>query len=140
MQAGLQWNPHASGDETEKGAFSVHYLDEQQRILNLTYRYTNGSIEQTDLSARWPITHRLHAVGRWNYSLLHETSMETFAGVEYESCCWVSRFVVRDYRTDADDEGNLALFLQLELKGLTSLGDKIDQFLERGILGYHTDN
>jgi LPS-assembly protein len=140
MQAGLQWNPHASGDETEKGAFGVHYLDEQQRILNLTYRYTNGAIEQTDLSARWPITHRLHAVGRWNYSLLHETSMETFAGVEYESCCWVSRFVVRDYRTDADGEGNLALFLQLELKGLTSLGDKIDQFLERGILGYHTDN
>ncbi|WP_275097678.1 LPS-assembly protein LptD [Sedimenticola hydrogenitrophicus] len=140
MQAGLQWNPHASGNETEKGAFGVHYLDERRRILNLTYRYTNGSIEQTDLSARWPITHRLHAVGRWNYSLLHETSMETFAGVEYESCCWVSRFVVRDYRTDADGEGNLALFLQLELKGLTSLGDKIDQFLERGILGYHTDN
>ncbi|WP_260292168.1 LPS-assembly protein LptD [Sedimenticola hydrogenitrophicus] len=140
MQAGLQWNPHASGNETERGAFGIHYLDERRRILNLTYRYTNGSIEQTDLSARWPITHRLHAVGRWNYSLLHETSMETFAGVEYESCCWVSRFVVRDYRTDANADGNLALFLQLELKGLTSLGDKIDQFLERGILGYHTDN
>lgn len=140
MQAGLQWNPHASGNETEKGAFGIHYLDQKQRILNLTYRYTNGSIEQTDLSARWPITHQLHAVGRWNYSLLHEKSMETFAGIEYESCCWVSRFVVRDYRSDANAEGNLALFLQLELKGLTSLGDKIDQFLERGILGYHTDD
>lgn len=140
MQAGLQWNPHASSNETEKGAFGLHYLDEKQRILNLTYRYTNGSIEQTDLSARWPITHQLHAVGRWNYSLLHEKSMETFAGIEYESCCWVSRFVVRDYRSDANADGNLALFLQLELKGLTSLGDKIDQFLERGILGYRTDD
>ncbi|WP_428623390.1 LPS assembly protein LptD [Sedimenticola sp.] len=140
MQAGIQWNPHASGNETEQGALGVHYLDEKQRILNLTYRYTNGSIEQTDLSARWPITHSLHAVGRWNYSLLYGKSMETFAGIEYESCCWVSRFVVRNYRSDANADGNLALFLQLELKGLTSLGDKIDQFLERGILGYRTDD
>ncbi|WP_435686070.1 LPS-assembly protein LptD [Sedimenticola selenatireducens] len=139
-QAGVQWNPHADVDATEKNAFGIHYLDDKQRILNLTYRFTDGTIEQTDLSARWPITHQLHAVGRWNYSLLHKKSMETFAGIEYESCCWVSRFVVRDYRSDANAEGNLALFLQLELKGLTSLGDKIDQFLERGILGYRTDN
>lgn len=139
-QAGIQWNPHADVDATEKSAFGIHYLDEKKRILNLTYRFTDGAIEQTDLSARWPITHQLHAVGRWNYSLLHKNSMETFAGIEYESCCWVSRFVVRDYRSDANGEGNLALFLQLELKGLTSLGDKIDQFLERGILGYRTDN
>lgn len=140
MQAGLQWNPHLSSEATEKSAFGLHYLDGKQRILNLTYRQTNGSIEQTDLSARWPINHQLHAVGRWNYSLLHEKTMEAFAGIEYDSCCWISRFIVRDYRSDANSEGNLALFLQLELKGLTSLGNKIDQFLERGILGYHTDN
>lgn len=140
MQAGLQWNPHSSNNATEKSAFGLHYIDEKQRILNLTYRHTNGSIEQTDLSARWPINHQFHAVGRWNYSLLHEKTMETFAGIEYDSCCWITRFIVRDYRSDANSEGNLALFLQLELKGLTSLGDKIDQFLERGILGYRTDN
>jgi LPS-assembly protein len=140
MQAGLQWNPHSSSNATEKSAFGLHYLDEKQRILNLTYRHTNGSIEQTDLSARWPINHQFHAVGRWNYSLLHNKTMEAFAGIEYDSCCWVSRFIVRNYRSDANSEGNLALFLQIELKGLTSLGDKIDQFLERGILGYRTDN
>ncbi len=140
MQAGMQWNPHASLNETESSAFGLHYLDDKQRILNLTYRFTNGSIEQTDLSARWPISSKLHAVGRWNYSLLHEKTMESFAGIEYDSCCWITRFVVRDYRSDANAEGNLAMFLQLELKGLTSLGDKIDQFLERGILGYRTEN
>ncbi len=140
MQAGMQWNPHTDNGTTEASAFGLHYLDEKQRILNLTYRYTDGSIEQTDLSARWPISHQLHAVGRWNYSLLHGKTMESFAGIEYDSCCWISRFVVRDYRSDANAEGNLALFLQLELKGLTSLGDKIDQFLERGILGYRTEN
>ncbi|MCW8891258.1 MAG: LPS assembly protein LptD, partial [Sedimenticola sp.] len=140
MQAGIQWNPHASQNETENSAFGLHYLDDKQRILNLTYRYTNGSIEQTDLSGRWPISSKLHAVARWNYSILHGKTMESFAGIEYDSCCWITRFVMRDYRSDANSEGNLAMFLQLELKGLTSLGDKIDQFLERGILGYRTEH
>ncbi|AKH22284.1 hypothetical protein AAY24_14160 [Sedimenticola thiotaurini] len=139
-KAGIQWNPHADVNATEKKAFGLHYQDDRQRALNLTYRFTDGSIEQTDLSGRWPITHKLHAVGRWNYSLLYKQSMETFAGIEYENCCWISRFIVRDYRSDANAEGNLALFLQLELKGLTSLGDRIDEFLERGILGYRTYN
>ncbi|MCW8906957.1 MAG: LPS assembly protein LptD [Sedimenticola sp.] len=140
LQGGLQWNPHELGGRTERSALGLHYDDRKGRILNLTYRYTESSIEQTDLSARWPVSSRVHLVGRWNYSLLHEKSMERFAGIEYDSCCWITRFVVRDYRSDANSEGNLALFLQLELKGLTSLGDKIDQLLERGILGYRSDD
>lgn len=140
LQGGIQWNPHQSDGATERSAIGLHYADPKQRILNLAYRYTAGTIEQTDLSARWPISHQVHLVGRWNYSLLHEKTMESFAGIEYNSCCWITRFVVRDYRSDANSEGNLALFLQLELKGLTSLGDKIDQFLERGILGYRNND
>ena len=140
LQGGVQWNPHQQGGRTERSALGMHYDDQKGRILNLTYRYTEGSIEQTDLSARWPVSSQVHLVGRWNYSLLYEKSMESFAGIEYSSCCWITRFVVRDYRSDANSEGNLALFLQLELKGLTSLGDKIDQFLERGILGYRNDD
>ena len=38
---------------------------------------------------------------------------------------------------DEDGDRNTAVFLQVEFKGLTSLGDQVDSLLERGILGYH---
>jgi len=138
--AALQWNPHQDDNATEKGSAGIHYKDSANRIVNASYRYTSGTIEQTDVSARWPITHNLTAVGRWNYSLLFNETMEKFAGIEYSNCCWTTRFVARDYKSSVDDEGNLAFFIQLELKGLTSIGDKVDRFLERGILGYSIDN
>ncbi|MCP4277100.1 MAG: LPS-assembly protein LptD [Gammaproteobacteria bacterium] len=133
---GIQWNPHKDSDATEKSSAGLHYKDSSNRIVNATYRLTNSSIEQTDISARWPFTHSLTAVGRWNYSLLHNETMEAFAGVEYSNCCWTTRFVARDYRSSIDDTSNLAFLIQLELKGLTSIGSKVDKFLEDGILGY----
>jgi LPS-assembly protein len=140
VSAGIQWNPHADDNETERSAFSVNYHDDRDRIFNLAYRYTDGIIEQADLSTRWPISHNLHAVARWDYSLLHNQTMEAFGGIEYGDCCWVTRIVARQYRNDADDEMDTAILLQLELKGLTSLGEKLDQFLERGILGYRSED
>lgn len=139
FRAGAQWNPHDDGN-TEKVSSSITYRDKQQRIINLAYRYTENSIEQVDFSGRWPLSHKLHAVARWNYSQLHGQTMEAFGGIEYDSCCWTTRLILREHRTDTDQETNAAIFLQLELKGLTSIGDKLDQFLEEGILGYHAEN
>lgn len=134
----LQWNPHDDAG-IEKSALSLNYLDDQQRILNLSYRFTDNSIEQVDLSGRWPVNHQLSLVGRWYHSLRDEQMMEAFAGLEYDSCCWTTRLVARQYRTSATAEATASIFLQLELKGLSSIGDKVDQFLEKGILGYSTE-
>ena len=35
-----------------------------------------------------------------------------------------------------DEEPKKGIFFQFELKGLTSFGEKLDSFLEEGILGY----
>jgi LPS-assembly protein len=56
--------------------------------------------------------------------------------VEYDSCCWKARFVARSYVTDGGTEYNDAIYFQLVLKGLTGVGQKIDELLEEGILGY----
>ncbi len=138
-RAGIQWNPHNKQQQREKSGIALQYQDREQRILNLAYRHTDGLLEQTDISARWPITSRLHGVARWNYSLLHNQTLESFAGIEYQSCCWTTRLITRQHRTAANDDLVSSLFLQLELKGLTSIGDRIDRFLERGILGYDAD-
>lgn len=136
LRAGIQWDPHNEVAQREKSGLSLQYRDESQRILNIAYRHSEGLLEQTDISARWPINSHLHGVTRWNYSLLHDQTLEGFAGIEYESCCWISRLVARQYRSGVDNDLVSSVFVQLELKGLTSIGDKIDRFLERGILGY----
>ncbi|PUD98803.1 MAG: LPS-assembly protein LptD [Candidatus Sedimenticola endophacoides] len=136
--AGLQWNPHLD-DETEKAAFAVNYNNGEGRLFNFAYRFDDGDYEKTDISASLPLNHQWNLVGRWDYSLMHSATMEAFAGVEYDSCCWSSRLVLRQHRIDANAEPDIGIFLQLELTGLTSLGDRIDQFLEDGILGYTSD-
>jgi LPS-assembly protein len=128
-------------DKTEKGAASLHYLDKQRRILNLSYRYDESEFETADISGRWPLTPRLHTVGYWNYSLKYSETMAFYGGLEYETCCWIGRFIARQLLTDPDGEKERvnSVMLQVELKGLTSIGSKIDEFLEQGILGYQTN-
>ena len=131
----IQWNPQ-NGSGVEKSAVSLKYLDDDQRILNLAYRYTKNSIGQLDLSGRLPVTHKLSLVGRYYHSIRDKQLLEAFAGVEYDNCCWSTRLVARQYRTSATADPIASVFLQVELKGLTSIGDRLDQFLEEGILGY----
>ncbi|MCP4125661.1 MAG: hypothetical protein GY753_01200, partial [Gammaproteobacteria bacterium] len=58
------------------------------------------------------------------------------AGLEYSNCCYAVRAVGRQYINDVDDDTNTAFYLQLELKGLTSIGNKVGDFLEDNLLGY----
>jgi len=139
-RADAQWNPHAGEHKTEKNRVQLRYKAEDQQILNLAYRYTKKQIEQTDVSARWPIGNHLHILARWKYSWMYDQTMESFGGIEYDGCCWKIRTIVRNYVNGVDEEANTAFFVQLELKGLTSLGSDIDSFLEEGILGYTPGN
>ena len=76
------------------------------------------------------------------YSLLDNKITESFLGLEKESCCWRLRMLVRHWiqtvggQVIADSSANTGVFLQIELKGFTSFGDNLDQFLERNISGY----
>ncbi|MCK5871630.1 MAG: hypothetical protein KAG26_02290, partial [Methylococcales bacterium] len=78
--------------------------------------------------------------GRWQYSLKFNTTKESFLGLEKESCCWRFRVVGRKYINAISDaaeaETQTGIFVQLELKGLSSFGDKVEEFLEENISGY----
>ena len=78
-------------------------------------------------------------MGRYNYSLRDETTLEQFFGLEYESCCWGLRLVSRRHISARDGTADTAIAFQLVLKGMTSVGDPADRLLERGILGYSRD-
>jgi LPS-assembly protein len=136
VSAGAQWDPRET--RTDRNTVAVRYQPDDRRVLNLAYRFVRDAVEQTDLSFAWPVAQHWRAVGRWNYSLEGSTTLETFAGVEYEDCCWGFRVGGRRYLNSFGGEHNTAVFAQLVLKGLTALGDA-REFLSRSIPGYRNE-
>jgi len=138
-----QYDPH--DERSERGNLRIQYRRDSRHIINAAYRMRRTGaevdfLEQTDLSARWPLFGNWRAVGRWNYSLRDSTSLDTFGGIEYESCCWGFRAVFRQFANEDNvDVKENAVMLQLVLKGLTGIGNDIDSFLEEGILGYQSE-
>ena len=111
--------------------------------MNISHRYRRdgtsvlNGLEQVDISGRLPISNQWSVVGRYYRSIRDGSLLEGLAGVEYQSCCWATRLVIRDYVNDASDQDrNLALLFQVELKGLGNFGKKTDALLGRSILGY----
>ena len=103
-------------------------------------------MEQADLSFAWPMGASWRAVGRWSYALNDDRTrtLEAFGGLEYDSCCWGFRTVVRRYRVgdlagDGEENYSNAIYLQLELKGLTGAGDRVEAFVTRGVPGYENE-
>ncbi|NND65710.1 MAG: LPS assembly protein LptD [Gammaproteobacteria bacterium] len=132
-----QWNTEE--DRTAKSAIKLQYRPDEKRVMNFGYRFREDDLEQTDLSFAWPVADRWSVVGRWNYSLREEATLERFAGLEYQTCCWKFRLVGRKFVTDTEGRTEDAIFAQLELNGLFSVGGHVSNFLERGVLGYETD-
>ncbi len=140
---GLQWNMDES--RTDKSTISLRYNPDSRRVVNLSYRFVRDVVETGDLSARWPFGINWAAVGRLNYSIPERQLIDTFAGVEYNSCCWAfravgRRFLVADTDNGAGDaEYEKGVFLELELKGLAGVGNSAATFLKRSIPGYQNE-
>jgi LPS-assembly protein len=159
IDSGVQYDPYQS--EISRGKAMLHLTNQPNEILNLGYRYRKMSpmlfpnlpnsrpndIIQSDISFHYPIYDNWSAIGRWQYSLLYNSTQESFFGVEKENCCWKFRVVGRRYlnnlnvfASDADVQGTsqTGVFFQVELKGLTGMGEKLDTFLEQNIYGYRS--
>lgn len=138
-----QWDPE---DElSDLSALRAQYRWRDNGVFNLAYRFRREtaealanqvSVEQIDASFAAPISERWRIVGRWNYSLLDESTLEALGGFEWESCCIAIRLLGRHYVRNREGEKNNGIYLELELKGLATLGRKSGELLERAILGY----
>ena len=134
LSSDARWEPRIN--KFDKGTVSLQYAPGRRRIVNLSYRYRLETLAQTDLSFIWPLDRFWHVLGRWNRSLRHDQDLETLFGFEYDSCCWKLQFLRRRYVNDSSGSVNKTWFVQLSLKGLTRLGNRIEEVLEHGILGY----
>jgi LPS-assembly protein len=141
-----QWNPNT--DQTDLSAVSLQNRFGSGGILNLSYRFRRDFLEQVDFSTQIPITPAWSVIARWNYALNnplapptdpHGTAgrtLERFIGVEHESCCVAWRVIARHWVHNAEGDVDNAVYFEVEFKGVGSLGQKTDDFLRRGILGY----
>jgi len=140
LRGEMQWNTH--GDNNNMSALAVNYRGKQGGLFNISHRYRHDEtgtegLEQVDISTHIPLNKQWSIVGRWYHSLKDNRTLEGLAGLEYDSCCWATRLVVRDYvNSSTDKERNVAIFFQLELKGLGGFGQATESLLEHSILGY----
>lgn len=133
----VEWDPHLN--LTKKSSLNIRYQPQRNTVFNIGYRMRKDltDIEQTDVSFRWPINQNWSTVGRWNYSLQNDRTIESLLGFEYNSCCWATRVVARHFLRNTEGEYDDAIFFQFELKGLAGFGRGTRDFLQRNIPGYH---
>ncbi len=132
----LGWHWNEVKNDTERSVLRFQYRWKEEGLVNVSYRYRKQRVEQADASLVYPISDRWNGILRWNYSLRDNRTLETLAGIEYESCCWALRIVAQQYVHDSSDNLRNSLFFQFEFKGLGSIGERAARTLERGILGY----
>jgi LPS-assembly protein len=145
LDSGLQYS-HESA-RTERFNVGVRYQPDAGKVINASYRYQRelltetGStqIKQVDLSAQWPLTANIYALARWNYSLFDHKLVEGLLGLEYNEGCWTFRLVGQQLATTTANRTN-AVFLQLELNGLSRIGTNPLDALRRNIPGYSKTN
>ncbi len=131
--ASVLWDERES--EVYRGSLLLRYQYDRDKIGHLSYRFERDSIRQADVSALWRLNPQWKAIWRWYYSFLDNEKLENALGVEYESCCWAIRVVRREYISDfevGDETRNTSIWVQLELKGMASVGKKVDEAFETG--------
>lgn len=152
------WNDDKSKSERETVA--LRYRDDERRLFNVGYQFldrepsvnddgdlVDRSVEQTYVSAAYPLGNQWSLIGHWNHDITNSRELETIAGVEYESCCWSTRIVARRWAVnkrfidDVDDQGtDNGIFLQVQFKGLGNFGDSLEGMLSDAIFGFEDRN
>lgn len=137
------WQYNTDDSRSVRTTLASRFNPEPGKALNLSYSYRRDvagavvptGIDQFDVSGQWPLGQGWYGVGRMNYSLKEKQVIETLAGVEYNAGCWQTRSVIQRVST-ATANANYALFFQLELGGLASIGANPLTIIKRNIPGY----
>jgi len=139
-------------DFTTKSATKIDYQYTNNHLIQLSHRYTRNvsgnQIEQVSLLTSGAITKDWQFVGRLTQDLVNRRNIESYAGVQYESCCWAIRFAYhRNINSKINDQAffnqthnefDSGFVIQFVIKGLggqqSSVG--IEDMFNSSIFGY----
>ncbi len=134
--------------QSTRSNYAMRWEPAPKKVLNLQYRRDKpgsdllnplNELKQFDVSGQWPIAQRWYAVGRINYSLPDQTVAEGLLGLEYKADCWIFRVVAQRIPTAAE-KATSAIFIQLELNGLSKLGSNPIDAIRANVPGYQMIN
>jgi len=153
--ADVAWDYNYRDGYSDRIAAGIRYQPELAKVISAGYRYMRdpnfdvAQVNQIDITGQWPLTSRLYAVGRYNWSFLGKQTLsdpspggqllEAIAGFEYNAGCWAAR-VVGQRLAALSGSPNTTLFLQLELTDFGSVGSNPISLLRRSIPGYGKTN
>jgi LPS-assembly protein len=118
--ASMQWDWERS--QLSLGTLGFDYRGKKGERFRFEYRYRRDRVDQFDFRVFWPINERWRVLSRLNYSFADSDLLEIQGGVEYESCCWAIRTVLRRYLKNRDGDYRDGIYFELNLKGLASVG------------------
>lgn len=147
-------------------AMALQYKRDNNHIFNIGYTFLRGgdqlldsngvpltnlgnsknNLNQTDLSAVWPLSPQWKTFGRWNYNVSQSHDQNLMGGLEYDTCCWAIRLVgahAFNY-LDAENEDrpqyNNTIYLQFAFIGLGNVSTNNASGLLRNSIPGYTDS
>lgn len=149
LRGDMQWNTEQS--HTEIGNTRLQYKPDKDSIINLEYRFSRNTSDTIDNTIRtygastaWRFNPRWRVLAGSQFDVQNDHKLERFFGLQYDSCCWGIRLVSRERFDKLDPDNNQnplfekAIYLTLELKGLSNIGQqgKTQNLLETQIYGF----
>jgi LPS-assembly protein len=117
-----QWDWQSN--EIDVAIVGLEHRAANGRRLGAEYRFRRDSLDQFDLRYYHPLNESWRLLSRVNYSLKENDLLAAEAGFQYDSCCWALRVVARRFLKNRDGDHRDAIYIQLTLKGLASIGRK----------------
>jgi len=128
----IQYNTDTSS--TNKSQLSIDYRQNRDNIFQLNHRYSRNvsgtTLEQLSLLSSVRINKEWQFVGRVTQDFRQKRSLESYAGFQYESCCWAVRLAYHrhinsdlgelNYSIENRDEFDSGFVLQFVIKGFGS--------------------
>lgn len=126
---------------TNNGHLDLRYQPAPNKLLGAGYTYmasgditqvanTNIDVDplhQVSLSYAWPYNEKWSSLGAVSYNISKNYEMMSFLGVQYDNCCWALRLIggrsFMSLSSTAHPQYNNNIYLQVQLKGLGSLGN-----------------
>lgn len=116
----MEWDIEA--DEIYQGNARLGYEAGTDLQLLGTYRFERDLLKTAELGFRWRFNPRWQLTARRIDDLLAERTQEEQLALRYDSCCWGLTLQVENRFLTDQLERDKGIYLQLELKGLSSIG------------------
>ncbi|HDC4367847.1 TPA: LPS assembly protein LptD [Enterobacter cloacae] len=160
LRGGLQYDTRLDNIATSSAA--VEYRRDEDRMMQLTYRYASpeyiqatlpnyatseqykDGISQVGGAASWPIADRWSIVGAYYFDTNANKPADQMVGLQYNSCCYALRVGYERKLNGWDTQNNQGKYdnvigFNVELRGLSSnYGLGTQQMLRSNILPYRS--